>query len=150
MKKIVVFLAYSWAFVCILLVPITFINNDSFAHSLAKLPFMKVNPKFTGGELGREVPHATYKTLIYRPVFSALIGESSLGMVQVKWVGNELLPERIVESVDYDLDGKADFSVDIDTRKNTTAFAPVNKKIRGLRVSSKVKGQWVIRVDLER
>ena len=150
MKKVIVCLAYIWAFICILLVPITFIKNDSFAHSLATLSFMKVNPKFTGGDVGREIQHGTYKTQIYRPVFEALIGKSSSGFVQIKWDGGGSLPERITESIDYDQDGTVDFSVDIDTRKSTTSFTLVNKKVKGLRVSSKVKGCWLIRVDLKR
>jgi len=149
MKKLRTIPAYLWAIACVFLIPVTFIGNDGFAKQLAKLPFMKVNPIYSGGEIDRIVGDSSLKITIYKPVFEALIGESSTGFVQVKFEGDSLLPDKINSEIDFDNDGKTDFKLEIDTRNNQTQFEDFNQLVTGLSVSQKVKDYWIARIELK-
>jgi hypothetical protein len=148
MKKIWIFPAYLWASLCIILIPVTFIGNNGLARQLAKLPFMKVNPIYSGGETDRSYNHDSLTITINKPVFEALIGESAMGFVQVRFSAADKLPDNIAEEIDYDNDGKPDFSVSIDTNTGNTGFESLNKDVLSLLVSSKVYDEWIIRIKL--
>ena len=146
MKKLLSVPAYLWAFVCVLLIPITFMGNESFARKMAKLPFMKVHPVYTGGDSLFSYQQDSMLITINKPVFAALIGTSNKGFAQVKISGN--LPKTIKSNIDYNRDGQADFNFNIDTRDGKTQIEPLSEEVKGLQVSSKVKDYWVIRVNL--
>jgi len=141
-------LGYSWAVVCIILIPATFIGNGAFSNMLSKFSFMKVNPVYSGGDLDHSLNKGDMKVEINKPVFAALIGESSNGFVQVKWVIKDL-PPSISDTIDFDKNGTPDFSVKIDTKTGKTEFKAIDKNVLGLRVSSKVKESWLIRVNIK-
>ena len=140
--------AYIWAFVCMLLIPVTFIGNNYFAQKFARLPFMKVNPVFTGGDVARSYVQDSLTISIYKPVFESLIGTSSKGFVQVKFTGSKQLPSLIHSAIDYDGDGKADFDLNINTLTNDTKFESLSQYVSKIDVSSKVKDYWIVRVKI--
>jgi len=146
MKKILIFPSYLWAIVCVILIPATFMGNDFFARQLATMPFMKVNPIYTGGDSLRSYRQDSLKITVNKPVFEALVGTSRKGFVQVKYAGN--LPENLQGAIDYDNDGKSDFSLCINTLTGKTEMKPLSKFVLGLDVSSRVKDCWVVRVKL--
>lgn len=148
MKKLIPIFAYTWAFFCVLLIPITFVGNYQFASLLAKMPFMKVNPVFTGGEIDRTIEKDSLKIIINKPVFEALIGKSSKGFVQIKFSGNNQLPNIIKQEIDFNNDGSSDFILNINTISNITKLEPLSKNIKGLIISSKVKKDWIVRVRI--
>lgn len=148
MKKIWIFPAYLWASLCIILIPVTFIGNNGLARQLAKLPFMKVNPIYSGGETDRSYSHDSLTITINKPVFEALIGESAEGFVQVRFSAADKLPGNIAEEIDYNNDGKPDFRVSINTSTGDTQFESMNKDVLALSTSSKVYNEWIIRIKL--
>ena len=149
MKKLLSIVGYSWAVLCLILIPATFIGNNAFANMLAKFSFMKVNARYSGGDLDHVVAKNDYKIEINKPVFTALVGESSEGFVQVKWIAGKELPPVINDTIDFDGNGLPDFSVNIDTKSGKTELKSFDKNVIGLRISSKVKESWLIRVDLK-
>jgi hypothetical protein len=149
MKKLLTILAYSWAVICLLLIPVTFIGNNAFANMLAKFSFMKVNARYTGGDVDHSITKKDYKIEVNKPVFNALIGESTTGFVQVKWIPDKEMPPVINDTIDFDRNGSPDFSVIINTKSGKTEFKAFNKSVIGLNVSSKVKENWLVRVDLK-
>jgi hypothetical protein len=149
MKTLRTIPAYLWAVICVLLIPAAFIGNNSFAKQLAKLPFMKINPIYSGGEIARVTGDSALKITIYKPVFEALIGESSEGFVQVKFEGDSLLPEFIQKELDFDNDGVQDFKLAINTKTNNTQFDAFNKDLIDLGISTKVKDYWIVRVEVK-
>jgi hypothetical protein len=149
MKKLLTIPAYLWAIACLLLIPVTFIGNDSLANKLSKLPFMKVNPLYSGGELSDSIKEQNLDTYIYKPVFEAFIGESREGFVQIRFSPAEKLPDQITKSIDFDNDGTTDFEVNINTRNGETILNPSNPFITKLIISSKVKKDWIVRVGLK-
>jgi hypothetical protein len=149
MKKLLAVPAYIWAIACLLLIPVTFIGNNSFANQLAKLPFIKINPLYSGGELTDSITGQDMNIYIYKPVFEALIGESREGFVQIRFSPAGKLPDMITKSIDFDNDGITDFGVNINTGNGETNLNPSNPFITKIIISSKVKEDWIVRVGLK-
>jgi hypothetical protein len=148
MKKPMIVPAYLWAAICVLLIPVTFIGNDGLARQMARLPFMKINPVYSGGELQRTIEKEGLIIAINNPVFVALIGESRRGFVQIRFAGRPQLPAAIQEAIDYNGDSTPDFHVDINTVSGVTTLDPLSKDVLSLNASSRVNEDWVIRVNL--
>lgn len=153
MAKLKSALGYTWAVVCFLIILATFFGNQKFSQALSKAPFMKINPVYSGGEVEKTIDHLTYKTLIHRPVFEALIGESAEGFVQVNWVfmkggGFKDLPNPIVETVDYDLDGKDDFEINLNRQTGNATLRAFNPSVVSVLLTAKLSDGWVARVNL--
>lgn len=149
MKKILSIPAYIWAVACFILIPVTFIKNDTFAVKMAELPFMKVHPVYSGGELNREYEKDSLVIKVNKPVEATLFG-SRKQMVQVAFSQKGQLPGSIDQTIDYDFDDNPDFRVTINTLDGETHLMPMGKTVKSLWVSARVKGDWVIRVNLEK
>lgn len=67
---------------------------------------MKVDPKFSGGKVANTQSYVDHRLHIHEPVFSALIGESDEGFVQIDIAGDIA---TIADTVDYNNDGRPDF-----------------------------------------
>jgi hypothetical protein len=120
-------LAYSWAALAVPLILLTFIGMPTLAEKLVKTTGLKVAPKFSGGEVARTIEHEGYSTVIHEPSFDGLLRPCEEGFVQIDWKATSgSLPETIVESVDYNLDGSPDFSIKIRTQTNQFEFTAHN------------------------
>jgi hypothetical protein len=149
MKKLTTIPAYLWAVICFLLVPITFIQNEAFAKQLAKLPFMKVHPVYSGGDLNRKYQKDSLVIAVNHPVKAALFGNRKQ-LVQVTFSSKGQLPDWIKQDIDYNFDGRPEFGVSIHTKDGETILTPVDPTVKSIRASSKVKEDWVIRVSLQK
>lgn len=149
MKKLLILPAYLWAVACFLLIPATFVKNDTFARQLAGLSFMKVHPVYSGGELNREYEHDSMLIRINKPVNTSLFGNGSREIVQVTFSASGALPEQIHQFIDYDFDNHPDFEVTISTPDGKTGFTALQPAVKSLGASSKVKENWIIRVNLK-
>jgi hypothetical protein len=150
MKKLLFIPAYIWAFACFLLIPVTFIKNDTLAEQLARLPFMKIHPKYSGGKENRTYMANGLLITVNEPVYGGIKGRRSNGFVQVKFSGTNKLPAAIHETVDFDFNGQPDFEVSINTGNGVTELARLNPHVKSLEISSKVKNDWVIRVNIDK
>ena len=150
MKKLLSIPAYLWAILCMLLIPVTFMGSSGFAKELAKLPFMKIHPAFSGGDEDLSYISDSLTITINKPVFPALFGEGKNGFVQVKFSGKQPLPPMIRDTIDYNKDGSADFTLEINTSSGETSVHSLSEKVQTTFISAKVKEDWIIRVDLER
>jgi hypothetical protein len=146
MKKILTIPSYLWAVMCLLLIPVTFIKNDALATQLARLPFMKVHPVYSGGAINRSYLSGGLQVTLHDPVFI----RGNKGFVQVSFSTIDSLPKIIRESIDFDFDKQPDFAVTIDTKSGTTHLGNKGAKVKSLKVSSRVKNDWVIRVNIEK
>jgi len=131
-----------------LVVLVTFMGMNFWAERLVAMTNLKVSPRFTGGEVRETVDHGTYLTLIHRPVFDRLVREASDGFVQVVWKSESPLPGTIIETVDYNHDGKADFLATINTETLETHITPYTTQVKGLESALKIKKGVAIRVQL--
>ncbi len=150
MKKIRIIPAYIWAAACFILIPITFIKNDALAEKLARLPFMKIHPKYSGGDERIAYIKNGLHISVFEPVYSGIKGKGSDGFVQVRFSGTNKMPGTINEAIDYDLNGDPDFKVSINTADGTTALEKLNNHVQSIQVSSKVKDYWLVRVNVVR
>lgn len=82
-KKIISILAYTWAVACILIVFTIFIGSETLTRLSMKLPFMKLDPVYSGGAIVNSYPSDSLLIEVHEPVFSALFGESREGFIQI-------------------------------------------------------------------
>jgi len=146
MKKIKIIAGIIWAILGLILILVFFPGYNRFSSAASKLPFMKINPRYTGGEIAFEEISVNCTLITRKPVFNGLFKERKTGFVQIDWRGN--IPEKIVDTIDFDADGNPDFAISIDTRESTTRLDPWSKNVEGIDVSTPTSYGWAARVKL--
>ena len=146
MKKVKIIAGISWALFCLILIIILFPGLNSFSLSVSKLPFMKLNPRYTGGEIADQVISKSCTLDIRKPVFNGFLKERNSGFVQLDWHGT--IPEIIKDSIDYDHDGIKDFCILIDMKNSKTVLEPIERKVKGVLISTPTSYGWAVRVGL--
>ena len=120
--KLKSFLGY---FIAVMMVPVVFVTlmgMGPLATGLVEATGVVISPWFTGGEVTRTITHGAYDTRIHRPVFDALVGERREGFVQIVWGPAASLPGTIVEDIDYNNDGRADFQITLHPQTKTAEW----------------------------
>jgi len=146
MKKIKITAGILWAILCLILIIILFPGLNSFSSGVAKLPFMKINPNFTGGEASKQIVMESCTLVIRKPVFDGLLRERNNGFVQIDWRGN--LPEIVSDTIDYNLDKKPDFVIRISRSESSTILQPMNPKVKKMGISTPTSYGWSARVKI--
>jgi hypothetical protein len=148
MKKVKIIAGISWAFLGLILIIILFPGLNSFSVSVSKLPFMKLNPIYSGGDIARQMITANCTLDIHKPVFNGFLKERSTGFVQMDWHGT--IPETIKDSVDFDSDGKIDFNILINSKDSKTIIEAFNNKVKKVLISTPTSYGWAVRVGLDK
>ena len=148
MNKIKIIAGTAWAILCLLLVLALFPGLLSFAGSFSRLPFMKLNPNYSGGEVVCRKEGKDHIVEIRKPVFDGLTGERKTGFIQVDWRGT--LPPEIRDTIDYDADGHPDFCVCINTVTAKTETVSLNMKTGEALVSTATSYGWAVRVKVKK
>jgi hypothetical protein len=148
MTQIKSILGYSLAFFGIFAAMAAFLGMPSWAALLVNGFGLKVSPWYSGGEIARVVDHGTYQTGIYKPVFNALIGQRSVGFVQVDWSKKASVPAKIDEWIDLDGDGNPDLRIEWNTLNDAIALTPATPAIIGLKGNYATSDRYIVRVDL--
>lgn len=150
MKRALKIAGYAWAVACVVIVIATFVGNSYFSGKLASATGITVSPWFSGGEIVRSIDHGMYRTVIRRPVFDGLIGESKEGFIQIEWQPVTVLPPVIEDGIDFTGDGKEDFAFRLDTAAGTGALTPRNPSVIAIQTLVKVNQGWVARIQLRK
>ena len=148
MKKIKIIAGITWAFAGLILIILLFPKLTDLSKSFAQLPFMKINPNYSGGDIVFSDSVAGYKLDIRKPVFDGLLRERNHGFVQLDWRGD--IPEIISDTIDYDRDGSNDFLISINTRTPGTEITPIDNKVEGINVSTATSYGWAVRVNISK
>jgi hypothetical protein len=148
MKTLRSILGYSWAIVAFIVMLAMFPSLDSLENQAAKLPFMKVNPIYTGGDKASEIAKNDYLITINKPVFESLVGYPTKGFIQVKWEGN--LPKAFSDTIDFDNNGSPDFVAKFTDPTQEPSISLINSNIKQLNMWGKTEKGWIIRVGIER
>ncbi|MBK8882207.1 MAG: hypothetical protein IPN67_07385 [Bacteroidales bacterium] len=148
MKKLKAKTGIIWAILGLPLIIILSPGMNSFSESAAKLPFVKINPNYTGGEVARQIISPNCTIDIRKPVFNGLTGERKNGFVQVDWRGK--IPEEIIDTIDFNLDNLPDFRVHILTKQERTEINAFNSQSQKLIISTPTSYGWAIRVKVTR
>jgi len=146
MKKVKIIAGICWAFAGLILIIILFPGLNSYSVSVSKLPFMKLNPRYTGGEIASQIITGSCTLDIRKPVFNGFLKDRKSGFVQLDWRGN--IPEMIIDSIDYDTDGNKDFSISVNRKESKTNLESFNPKVRGVVISTPTSYGWSVRVGL--
>jgi hypothetical protein len=146
MKKVKIIAGITWAIIGLILILILFPGLNSFSSSAAKLPFMKINPNLTGGTVDHQLISLGCTLDVRKPVFDGLIRERKNGFVQLDWRGN--LPDKLTDTVDFNLDGVPDFYIFIDRKESKTEIEQFSDKVKDIRISTPASYGWAVRVDL--
>jgi len=146
MKTFKIIAGLAWAFLCIILIIVLFPALNPLANNVSKYPFMKINPRYSGGEIVKELSKNNYTISIHRTVFDGLIGNRKNGFVQIDWRGK--LPQLISDTIDFDNDNIKDFVVGIDTSNAKSSITALNPKVCDIEISTKTSFGWAIRVGL--
>jgi hypothetical protein len=150
MNKLKSILGYTWAFIAFFIVLATFFGNERFSKVLASVTGMKVSPWYTGGEVISVIDHGTYRTLVHRPVFDALIGEKREGFIQINWEPSAGIPQVIEEKIDYDKDRKEDLLIILDTSTGKTTLTAYSPLIVSIERIYRLKNGWAVRIAIRK
>jgi hypothetical protein len=148
MKRIKIIAGITWAFICLILIIILFPGLNNFSVSMAKLPFMKINPNYTGGEIAKQYVTENCTLVIRKPVFEGLFRERATGFVQIDWRGK--IPDEFVDTIDYNLDKSPDFSIRINRDSSTTVLNAINTKVKDVSISTPTSYGWAVRINLKK
>jgi hypothetical protein len=146
MKKAKIIAGVTWAILGLILIIILFPGLNGMAFSVSKLPFMKLNPIYTGGEIAYRMTADNCTLDVRKPVFNGFLKEKKTGFIQIDWRGK--LAEIIKDSIDYDKDGHVDFLIAIDIKTAKTEINPLNKSVKDLLISTRTSYGWAVRVGL--
>ncbi len=151
MKRLRKFLAYGWALMAVPIILMTFIGMNSWAKKLVGFTGLKVSPLFTGGEIVQTIGHEGYETLIHRPVFDGLLCERKNGFIQIGWKATgDRLPESIDELIDFDIDGKDDFQIKLNTITNQVQLEAYSPEVVTLGEILILENERIVRVSLKK
>jgi hypothetical protein len=148
MKKVKIFAGIIWAFIGLIMIIALFPGLNSLSGSVSGLPFMKIHPRYTGGEVAYQVVEGSCTLNIRKPVFTGFFSDRKSGFVQLDWRGT--LPDVINDTVDYDTDGIKDFSVLIDRKNSKTDLMTVNRLVEKIEMSTPTSYGWSVRVGLKK
>ena len=146
MKKVKIIVGISWAFLGLIMIIVLFPGLNNLSGSVARLPFMKLNPRYSGGEIENQIVTGSCTLNIRKPVFNGFFRERERGFVQLDWRGS--VPEKINDSIDYDHDGTSDFVILVDRKDSKTDLKPINTKVKSVIISTPTSYGWSVRVGL--
>jgi hypothetical protein len=148
MKRVKIVAGIIWAFIGLVIIIILFPGLNSFSASASKLPFMKINPNYSGGEVANRYISEGCTLVVRKPVFDGLIRERKSGFVQIDWRGN--LPGIINDTIDYNTDSRPDFVIRIDSANMVTSISPLDKRVGEIMFSGRTSYGWAVRVRLKK
>ena len=148
MKKLKIIAGITWSFVCLILIIMLFPRLSSLSSLTANLPFMKINPNYSGGMVAQRLINEGCTLDVRKPVFDGLFRERELGFVQIDWRGR--IPDKINDTIDYNWDGIPDFLILIDRVGNITSLDPLSNKVKKVSVSTPTSYGWAVRVGLSK
>ncbi|MGD0340441.1 MAG: hypothetical protein ABSA76_01855 [Bacteroidales bacterium] len=146
MKKLKIAAGILWAILCLILIIVLFPGLNTFSSNVSRMPFMKINHNFTGGEAAEQKIMENCTLVIRKPVFDGLIGERRHGFVQLDWRGR--IPEILSDTIDYDMDMKPDFAIRINRTESSTVLHSMNPKVKGTGISTPTSYGWSVRVKI--
>jgi hypothetical protein len=146
MKKIKLIAGISWAFAGMIAIILLFPSLTGLSVSFSKLPFMKLNPRYTGGEVTTMIAESACTLEIRKPVFNGFFGERNTGFVQVDWRGT--LPEILNDTIDYDKDGTSDFFISVNRSESKSNLVALKTNVKNVAISTPTSYGWAVRVNL--
>ncbi len=133
----------------ILVVAYGFMTISAQAHRLAQAPFMKIHPRYSGGEVVRSYSSGGAFWQVHRAVFDGLIGERRGGFVQVD-VELFSADKPAQAPIDFDGDGAADFRLLLPENGASPQVEAISTAVTGLGAWSREGETAIVRIHLVR
>jgi hypothetical protein len=122
-------LGIGWFAVSIAVFLMIFSNLEHWDNIFANSG-VKINNWLTGGGIASRIERKAYQIDIHKPVFdNAFGGETKNGFVQLDIHHEGKLNADVHEDVDYDGDGKLDFTIDIDRKTLKACLKKYNDNV---------------------
>jgi len=137
------------ALAAILVVAYGLFSLSTQAHCLAQAPFMKIHPRYSGGEVTRSFSEGGAFWQVHRAVFDGLFGQRRDGFVQVD-VEQFFADKPAQASIDFDGDGAADFRLILPANGAVPEVEPMSDKVAGLGAWSRDGARAIVRILLSR
>ena len=139
MKEILSVFAYIWASLGTLIILVAFIGMDSWQQLSLNLPFMRVDPQYSGGAIVDSVVRNNLKISIHENVFPGVFRQSGNGFVQIDV--NQCPADTII--ID---------SVPINNKITTISATPEKAEADGFEIEdfAKLADRWIIRLKIEK
>lgn len=148
MKTISSILGYTIALGSMLLVIILFPGLGSFSKKMAELPFMKVHPIYSGGEIKDTINKKSYSIYTHQPVFKSFPKKKETGFVQITLEGDSITYSA--DTIDYNRDGTDDFSIFFRQEKPKISVFPASNEVTAIKTFAKTEEGYIIRILLNR
>jgi hypothetical protein len=142
-------IGYIWAGCGVIAVIAIFVCGN-LPHAVAGLPFVKLHPRYSGGEIVETIADNGTKWTIHRAVFDGLVSERQSGFIQID-VETGGKPVALERAIDWNHDGKPDFTLKIpDDLKGAPTIESAAPEIAGVWQWAKTKTGWIVRVGIAR
>ena len=135
-------------FLALCFVIMLFPGLGSFSETLAELSFMKIHPLYSGGKKIDTTRNKNYERYLHQPVFKSFPQKKKEGFVQITWEGDSL--KHTTDTIDYNLDGKRDFSVTFSSAKPDIQILSDSGKIIKMNTYAKTDNGYIIRMQIIR
>lgn len=90
MKKITSFLAYFWASLGSLIILVAFIGMSGWQQLSLRLPFMRLDPQYSGGAIIDTVINNNQTIYVHENVFPGVFSQSKTGFIQLDVLGTNI------------------------------------------------------------
>lgn len=90
MKKITSYLAYFWASLGSLIILVAFIGMSGWQQLSLKLPFMRLDPQYSGGAIIDTVINNNQTIYVHENVFPGVFSQSKTGFIQLDVLGTNI------------------------------------------------------------
>lgn len=139
MKKILSAFAYIWASLGTLIILVAFIGMDSWQQLSLNLPFMRVDPQYSGGAIVDSVIRNNLKISIHESVFPGVFRQSGNRFVQID------VNQCPADTIRID-------SLLINNKITTILATPEKAEADGFEIEDFVKlaDRWIIRLKIEK
>lgn len=139
MKKIIAYTIASFATLAVLLV---FLNLDGWARMFAQLPFMKIDPYISGGQVIDSVKVDSCTAYIHEAVYSGLFSKGKNGYQQIN-VDAGFNGTLNADGTDYKISTCND-SISIAKYDNDSTLTMIQP------MACKTKKGWIVRIARNR
>lgn len=139
MKKIIAYTIASFATLAVLLV---FLNLDGWARMFAQLPFMKIDPYISGGQVIDSVKVDSCTAYIHETVYSGLFANGKDGYQQIN-VDTDFNGVVNADGTDYKISTCND-SISIAKYDNDSTLTMIQS------MACKTKKGWIVRIARNR
>jgi len=151
MRRLASSLVYPVGLVYVLAIAALFPSIGLLSHELAQMPFMRIHPRYSGGQVVETIRTDGVEWRVHRPVFDGLMRERGHGFIQIDALCETPPPSGAGIAPDCDGDGRPDFRLVLPAAASEAPkLVPLSPLVTGLESWADTGEGWIARVGLDR